>query len=73
MFKTALRTLLSILVFTLLIPIKLLVVLYLMVQIPYCAHKGSFTVKEGLSYVWDGMRLGFMAELDWIKTGNLES
>ena len=72
MFKIILRAILDIMVFTILIPIKLLVILWAVGYAIYCKIDGSLTFTESFTALKEGIKIAFDKELLWIKTGKVE-
>lgn len=73
MLKVLLRAFIEILVWTALIPFKLLLILALMVLVPFWAIKGYLTVRESIASVYMGFKTQLAKELHWVKTGEIES
>lgn len=68
----AIRLLSEVLLFTILLPIRVLILVYAIGYIGYCKAKGYLTVREGFETLFKGMLKTLKLELYWIKTGDFE-
>lgn len=64
-----LRALLHVVCFTLLIPLKIVLLLWLMVDSIYCTVTELFAFREYWGCVWQGMKEGWEADMDIIRNG----
>ena len=71
MLKKVFRAILQCVVFGLLLPLKILALLYVVIKVIQYKVQGILDVRESLSIFWEGLTEQFSKEMHWVKTGEI--
>ena len=71
MLKKIFRAMIEGISFVLLLPFKVLVVLWVVYMIIRNKITGMFTVRESIGYVWQGFKEQLNKKIHWVKTGEI--
>ena len=71
MLKKIFRAILQCVIFGLLLPAKILILLYLVFATIYYKVIGLLDVRESLDAIWGGFKGQLNKEIHWVKTGEI--